>query len=152
MMKIEDGMNYLLQVKDLVIEYTNSLGRDLPFQNLDSELDNIAGKYTAPNGELLVAVEDGEVIGMVAYHKHSDDRCEMKRLYVKPTARGIHLGEQLVTEIIKHAKTAGFKEMVLDTIEPLKAAISLYQKNGFERCEPYYNNPMDDVIYMRKIL
>ena len=151
-MKIEDGKNYLLQVKDLLIEYTNSLGRDLSFQNLDSELDNIAGKYTAPNGELLVAVKDGEVFGMVAYHKHSNERCEMKRLYVKPTARGFHLGEQLVTEIIKHAKAAGFKEMVLDTIEPLKAAIFLYQKCGFKRCEPYYNNPMDDVIYMRKSL
>ena len=151
-MKIEDGKNYLFQVKDLIIEYTNSLGRDLSFQDLDSELGNIAKKYTAPNGELLVAIENGEVFGMVAYYKHSDDRCEMKRLYVRPSARGMHLGEKLVAEIIKHAKEAGFKEIVLDTIEPLKAAISLYQKSGFVRCEPYYNNPMDDVIYMRKSL
>ena len=54
--------------------------------------------------------------------------------------------------IIDHARTAGYKEMVLDTIEPLKAAISLYKKHGFEECEAYYHNPMDDVIYMRKAL
>lgn len=42
--------------------------------------------------------------------------------------------------------------MVLDTIAPLKAAIGLYKKNGFAECEPYYNNPMDDVIYMMKKL
>ena len=42
--------------------------------------------------------------------------------------------------------------MVLDTIEPLKAAISLYNKHGFEECEPYYHNPMDDVIYMQNQL
>ena len=42
--------------------------------------------------------------------------------------------------------------MVLDTIEPLKAAIHLYKKFGFIECEPYYNNPMDDVIYMMKKL
>ncbi len=42
--------------------------------------------------------------------------------------------------------------MVLDTIEPLKAAIHLYKKFGFKECEPYYNNPMNDVIYMKKIL
>ena len=89
---------------------------------------------------------------MVAYHRHSDVRCEMKRLYVRPDARGMHLGNTLVAEILAHAKNAGYKEMVLDTIEPLKAAISLYKKHGFEECEAYYHNPMDDVIYMRKQL
>ncbi|MBR1385171.1 MAG: GNAT family N-acetyltransferase [Ruminococcus sp.] len=151
-MDIENGNSYLAQVKELIIEYTNSLGRDLSFQNLDSELKNIAEKYTAPNGEILVAVENGNVYGMVCYHKHSNDRCEMKRLYVRPAARGMHIGEKLVEEIIKRAKAAGYIEMVLDTIEPLKKAISLYEKMGFERCEPYYNNPMDDVIYMKKYL
>lgn len=42
--------------------------------------------------------------------------------------------------------------MVLDTIVPLKAAIHLYKKHGFKECAPYYNNPMDDVIYMMKEL
>ena len=42
--------------------------------------------------------------------------------------------------------------MGLDTIVLLKAAISLYKKHGFEECEAYYHNPMDDVIYMRKVL
>ena len=47
---------------------------------------------------------------------------------------------------------SGYKEMVLDTIEPLQAAILLYKKHGFVECEPYYHNPMDDVIYMSKEL
>ena len=76
----------------------------------------------------------------------------MKRLYVKPETRRMHLGELLVKEIIDHAKQSGYKEMVLDTIIPLKEAIGLYKKYGFEECEPYYNNPMADVIYMMKDL
>lgn len=64
----------------------------------------------------------------------------------------MHLGELLVKEIIDHAKQSGYKEMVLDTIIPLKEAIGLYKKYGFEECEPYYNNPMADVIYMMKDL
>lgn len=87
---------------------------------------------------------------MVAYHRHSNELCEMKRLYVRPQARGMHVGDKLVTTIIDHAKSAGYKEMVLDTIVPLKATISLYKKIGFVECEPYYNNPMNDVIYMHK--
>lgn len=152
-MKIVNGIDYIEQVKIKIIEYTTRLGRDLSFQNIDEELSNPAIKYAAPQGELLVALDDHEkVIGMVAYHKHSDERCEMKRLYVSPECRGMKLGEKLIDEIIQHAKNAGFKEMVLDTIVPLQAAIHLYKKMGFEECEPYYHNPMDDVIYMKRLL
>lgn len=151
-MKIVDGKLYIQQVRDLISEYTQSLGRDLSFQNLEDELNDPAKKYTSPEGELLVAVEGSEVLGMVAYHRHSAMRCEMKRLYVKPEYRGMKLGEMLVYEIIRHARQAGYKEMVLDTIVPLQAAIQLYKKVGFEECEPYYHNPMDDVLYFRKSL
>lgn len=152
-LRIVNGIDYIDQVKEKLIEYTIRLGRDLSFQNIDEELCNPAIKYTAPMGELLVALDDHEkVIGMVAYHKHSNERCEMKRLYVSLECRGIKIGEKLVDEIMRHAKNAGFKEMVLDTIEPLQPAIHLYKKMGFEECEPYYDNPMDDVIYMRRLL
>lgn len=152
-LKIVNGIDYIEQVKVKIIEYITRLGRDLSFQNIDEELSNPAIKYAAPQGELLVALDDDEkVIGMVAYHKHGNERCEMKRLYVSPECRGMKLGEKLVGEIMRHAKKAGFKEMVLDTIVPLQPAIHLYKKMGFEECEPYYDNPMDDVIYMKRLL
>lgn len=128
-MKIVDGKDYLPEVKELIKEYSKRLGRDLSFQNIEDELNDPSHKYTAPEGELLVAIDHDEVLGMVAYHRHSNTRCEMKRLYVHPAARGMHLGDALVREILAHAKKAGYKEIVLDTIEPLKAAISLYKKH-----------------------
>lgn len=153
MINIVDGKPYLDQVKALIQEYTQWLGRDLSFQNLDEELADIAEKYTAPNGELLVAIDDNDVVlGMVAYYQHSETRCEMKRLYVRPEGRGHALGNHLIESIVDHAKESGYKEMVLDTIEPLRAAIHLYKKHGFTECEPYYQNPMGDVIYMCKVL
>ena len=140
-------------MKELITEYTQWLGRDLSFQDLDKELADIAEKYTAPNGELLVAIDEKEIVlGMVAYYQHSDTRCEMKRLYVRPEGRGYALGDRLIESIMDHAKNSGYTEMVLDTIEPLQAAIHLYKKHGFAECEPYYYNPMDDVIYMSKAL
>lgn len=153
-MIIVDGKYYLDQVKELIMEYTNGLNRDLSFQNVDAELNDLANKYMPPNGKIMVAVEEDDemVVGMVAYTKHSNQRCEMKRLYVLPNYRNMKLGEQLVNAIIFHAKREGFREMVLDTIKPLKAAIHLYQKMGFEECKAYYDNPMDDVIYMKKEL
>ena len=76
----------------------------------------------------------------------------MKRLYVKPKYRENKLGKKLVLEILEYAKKAGYKEMVLDTIIPLQSAIYLYKKVGFVECEAYYHNPMDDVLYFKKIL
>ena len=151
-MEIKNGNHYLSQVKELIIEYTNKLNRDLSFQNLAAELDDIAEKYTSPNGALLVAVENDSIFGMVAYHKLNDKQCEMKRLYVRPEARGKHLGELLVKGIIERAVLNGYEEMVLDTITPLQTAITLYHKMGFEICAPYYNNPMSDAVYMSKKL
>ena len=150
--KIVDGKPYIDQIKGLIEEYTKRLGRDLTFQNLEEELADPAKKYTAPEGELLVAFDGDTVVGMVAYHRHSADRCEMKRLYVRPECREAHLGRTLVREIVEHASRAGYKEMVLDTIEPLQAAIHLYREVGFQECEPYYDNPMEDVIYFKKEL
>lgn len=76
----------------------------------------------------------------------------MKRLYVHPSYRGQHLGEKLIAQILHRAKKAGYKEMVLDTLQPMKSAVYLYRKYGFEVCAPYYDNPFADVIYMRKEL
>ena len=151
-MQIVDGTAYPDEVKKLIKEYYHRLGRDLSFQNIEAELDDPAVRYSPPQGELLVALENDEVLGMVAYHRLTSKRCEMKRLYLTPNARGRHLGERLVETIIDHAKASGYEEMVLDTIKPLKAAVSLYRKLGFEECEAYYDNPMEDVVYMRKKL
>ena len=74
MIKIIDGEPYFNQVNELIQEYTQWLGRDLSFQNLDKKLADIAEKYTAPNGELLVAIDDNDVgLGMVAYYYNPMD-------------------------------------------------------------------------------
>ena len=152
-MKIVDGQNYLTEIKNLIIEYTKFLNRNLDFQGLEEELKDLKSKYAGNEGEILVALSDDNIVmGCVAYHRHNKNRCEMKRLFVSPEYRKLKLGEKLVQEIINRAKIKGYKEMVLDTIEPLKAAIHLYKKFEFIECEPYYNNPMDDVIYMMKKL
>lgn len=150
--EIVDGKDYLSEVKAMIMEYLERLSRDLSFQNVEEELSDPAHKYTPPEGELLVAVDvdNGKVLGMVAYHRHSESRCEMKRLFVRPGARGLHVGDALVAKIVDQATAAGYSEMVLDTVAPLKAAISLYKKHGFEECDAYYDNPFADVIYMRK--
>lgn len=148
-MQIVDGINYLDDIKKLIIEYITFLNRDLSFQNLEEELNDLKAKYTYPNGRIIVALVDEKVVGCVAFYKHNLKRCEMKRLYVKKEYRHLKIGQKLVEEIIALAKKDGYQEMVLDTIKPLTNAINLYKKMGFKEIEPYYNNPLPDVIYMK---
>ncbi len=152
-MRIENGLLYLDAVKQMILEYYEFLGRDLSFQDIGSELEDLSAKYAPPEGRLLCAVTDeGEPIGCVAYHRHSSERCEMKRLFVRPEHRELRAGRALIEAILRAAEEDGYSEMVLDTITPLQSAIHLYKKYGFEECEPYYHNPMDDVVYMKKKL
>lgn len=148
-MQIVDGINYLDDIKVLIIEYITFLNRDLSFQNLEEELNDLKAKYTYPNGRIIAALVDEKVVGCVAFYKHNLKRCEMKRLYVKKEYRNLKIGQKLVEEIIALAKKDGYQEMVLDTIKPLTNAINLYKKMGFKEIEPYYNNPLPDVIYMK---
>lgn len=148
-MQIVDGINYLDDIKKLIIEYITFLNRDLGFQNLEEELNDLKTKYTYPNGRIIVASVDEKVVSCVAFYKHNSKRCEMKRLYVKKEYRNFKIGQELVEEIITLAKKDGYQEMVLDTIKPLTSAINLYKKMGFKEIKPYYNNPMPDVIYMK---
>ena len=152
-MKIIDGETHIEKIEQLLKEYLKELGRDLSFQNVAAEFYDLRAKYLPPNGRLLCAQTDnGEIVGCVAYHKHNNQRCEMKRLYVKPEYRKNNAGRLLVDKIIELARQDGYAEMVLDTIKPLQGAIGLYKKMGFTETEPYYNNPMDDVLYFKKIL
>ena len=152
-MKIINGEMHIEEIEQLLKDYLTELGRDLSFQNVAAEFYDLKSKYLPPNGRLLCAQTDnGEIVGCVAYHKHNDQRCEMKRLYVKPDYRKNNAGSFLVDEIIELARQDGYSEMVLYTIKPLQSAIRIYQKVGFMETEPYYNNPMDDVIYLRKEL
>ena len=152
-MKITDGFTYLAEVKSLIQGYTDSLGRNLSFQNLNAELADLQKKYGFPAGRLLAAVADnGDVVGCVSYCRHSPSRCEMKRLYVLPAYRKEGVGQALLTEIVNLAAGYGYEEMVLDTLLPMESAIRLYRRNDFAEIPAYYENPMDDVLYFRRTL
>ena len=151
-MNIVNGKPYIEKIRKLIAEYTDSLHRDLTFQNLKQELEHLEEKYENGQGKILAALsEEGKVIGCVAYRRLREGLCEMKRLYVKPEFRGKQVGKRLVEEILRLAREDGFQEMVWDTLQPMTAAISLYKTMGFVETEAYYHNPMPDVIYFKKV-
>ena len=81
-----------------------SIGIDLEYQGFSAELAGLPGKYASPSGELLIAWVNGEAGGCVALRALDRATLEMKRLYVRPAARGIGLGKRLVEAAISSAR------------------------------------------------
>ncbi len=130
--------------KSLFFEYADWLGVDLCFQGFDEEMAKFPATYSA----VYVALEGDTIIGTIALKHHTNERCEMKRLYVKPGAQKAGAGLALCNALIHEARTVGYKEMVLDTLKRLESALSLYQKIGFQEITAYTPNPEADVVYM----
>ena len=137
---------------DLFRAYAKSLGIDLTFQGFEDELAGMPGKYAPPTGELLLARNaQGKPVGCVGLRAlgPSDDRCcEMKRLYMLPSARGLGIGKALVEKILDSARKLGYKEIKLDTLPTMEAALSLYRKAGFVQVGAYYDSPLQETIFL----
>ena len=134
-------------IRKLFVEYAESLGYNLCFQGFNEELKTLPGKYSAPEGILLLAEVSGRIAGCVALRKIGEGICEMKRLYVKPQFRGLGLGKALAVRIIDEGKKLDYKIMRLDTLDILEKAIQIYQQLGFRKVSPYYDNPLPGVTY-----
>lgn len=136
-------------VRLLFREYVDWLGMSLDFQGFEAELTSLPGKYAQPCGICLIAENaDGAALGCVAMRPLDQNTCEMKRLYLRPAARGLGLGYALSAAVIDAAKAAGYQRMVLDTLRSLDSAIRIYDRLGFEQIDAYYQNPLPGVVYM----
>jgi len=139
----------IAQVRELFLEYAQSLGFSLCFQNFDQELAELPGDYAPPAGRLLLAEYDAQLAGCVALHKLDSAICEMKRLYLRPQFRGKGLGRLLAERIIAEARQIGYQRMRLDSVEPvMKDAVAMYRRFGFKEIAPYRPNPNPGVLYL----
>jgi GNAT superfamily N-acetyltransferase len=126
-------------VRTLFREYAEGLGVDLSFQDFDAELADPLGFYE------LVLLAPG---GCVALRRVDDETCEMKRLYVRPAARGTGLGRALAEAVIANARARGYARMLLDTLPTMTQARSLYASLGFREIDAYRFNPIDGTSFL----
>ena len=126
-------------VRGFLREYADGLGVDLSFQDFESELADPLGFY-----ELVLLAGDG----CVALRQIDQRTCEMKRLFVRPVARGSGLGRKLAAAVIAEARARGYERMLLDTLPEMTAAQVLYRSLGFRETEAYRHNPVPGASFL----
>jgi ribosomal protein S18 acetylase RimI-like enzyme len=148
---VEDA-GQLDALRALLREYAASLDFDLSFQDFERELADLPGEYAPPTGGLFLALVDDRPVGCVALRRLDRETCEMKRLYVRPTARGLRVGRGLAEAVIDEARRLGYARVRLDTVPGMDRALALYRALGFYEIGAYRFNPIAGAKYMERHL
>jgi ribosomal protein S18 acetylase RimI-like enzyme len=134
-------------------EYAASLLVAECFTDFEEELNTLPGDYAAPRGQLLVAMVGDEVLACCALRPLDNvdysNACEIRRLYVRHSQRGLGLGRRLTEAQMDFARMQGYSCMLLDTLSDMEAARALYEDLGFEEIPPYYFNPIAGAHYLK---
>ena len=156
----------IAQARALFVEYAHWLAVDLCFQGFTDELATLPGAYARPGGRLLLSGLPGHAFGCIALRPLAPSKdCgrdgsvqmptrlgEVKRLFVRESQRHGGWGRRLAEAIIAEARSIGYRELKLDTLDWMVDARRLYAQLGFRECPPYYLNPLPGVVYMSLVL
>ena len=127
------------------------------FRSLEAEAARLPQAYEEQGGGCLMAHAYGQPAGFIAWRAIpapvASNAWELKRLWVRPAARGLSLGRLLTQAVLDRAVAAGCRSVYLDTVpEAMPEAHRLYLDLGFEPCAPYNDNPVEGLAYLSKSL
>lgn len=115
-----------------------------------------ATEKRAAEADVLVAVEDGAVLGAVTYcplgsawrEIAAGDEGEFRMLAVSPDARGRGVGLALIQACLDRAREAGLLGMAISTMSEMTEAHRLYGRLGFSRVPDSDWSPQSGVCLM----
>ena len=116
------------------VGYAEQYGWDNTFEALVARIvDGFVTNFDAGRERCWIAEIDGQNVGHVFLVKHPSEpqTAKLRLLFVEPCARGVGLGDALVNECIRFARTAGYRKVVLWTQSILTSAHRIYERAGF---------------------
>ena len=128
--------------------YVEQFGWDQSFEGLAARIvADFLANFDPARERCWIADLNGLHVGHVFLVRHLEqqDTAKLRLLYVDPSARGLGIGQRLVSECVQFAREAGYKKITLWTQSILTAAHRVYQSAGFRlvREEPHHSFSRD---------
>jgi putative acetyltransferase len=104
----------------------------------DASTDDLFSFFNHPACKYFIAELDGKVVGGAGIYPTQhlpEGTCELVKMYLLPDVRNIGLGSRLIEQCLDFAKTAGYKQVYIETMPELQKAVTLYKKFGFEHLD-----------------
>lgn len=138
---------HFVDARDLILEYAAWLNFDLAFQHFDQEMASLPAMYNGRDGGIFIAYMNGQPVGVIGLRRFSETAGEVKRMFVKDSARGNGIGKRLLSTCIDTARSLGYRSLKLDTADFMQSAIKLYSAHGFNEIPAYRYNPQEGARY-----
>ncbi|WP_375202703.1 GNAT family N-acetyltransferase [Hyphococcus sp.] len=122
------------KVRALIFAVLDEYGLEPAPKTTDKDLDDLEGYYAGGLFDVLETPE-GDIIGTVGLWPMQGvgegGVVELRKMYLKQSARGRGHGKRMLAHAIKRAKELGFRRIELQTARVLEEALGLYAKYGF---------------------
>jgi GNAT superfamily N-acetyltransferase len=112
----------------------------------------VLDRLLASGGRLYLAEVDGETVGVGGLRRLTETTGEIKRMFVRPSARGLGVGRAIVERLIADARELGFETIYLESASFMHSAHALYRSVGFVPSGPYPGREFEGVDHDVSIL
>jgi len=109
-----------------------------------AEIRDHLDDYRPPKGRLLLAECDGQAAGVGALRMLATGVAEVKRMYVAPQWRDLHLGSAILDRLLDEARARRAGTVRLDTCVFMTDAQRLYRSRGFAERSPYHGTEIPE--------
>ena len=135
------------------VDSVSSIGQTIP-EYVEEHLEDLTS-LKPPDGVIYLLVDDGDVAGMGAIRKLSDEVGEIKRMYIRPLYRGRGYGKQMLDKLLEVGREFGCSSFLLETSKFMTVAQHIYKSAGFVEREEYPESETPEIfrsyqIFMEK--
>lgn len=123
---------FIAWLRDRYPDMSDDITNYMKHQKFDEQIRDVLIHYNPPKGECLLALRDDEPVGILMLKDIGAQACEMNRMFVRESGRGLGIGRALVDRLIERAVEMGFSTMELGALPRHHEAIALYRSMGFE--------------------
>jgi ribosomal protein S18 acetylase RimI-like enzyme len=142
-----DDLESLTAARDLVRAHVQAFSATHDDAATEQIVAALPAPYVAPTGGLWIAWAGKTGLGCAALHGLTSEIAELKRMYVRPEARGRGVARRLTQHVIASAAARGYSRLRLGTLTNMHTAQRLYTSLGFRLIEPYRSVEFGDTLF-----